>query len=159
MGKSLRLPNGMPFVIGSHLKIIIGDNVTIAKSTIGANKIFDDPIFSIGDNSSIGYGTSISVAKEVTIGKDTLISVNCLIMDSDDHPINPSKRLLKQQVDPENINPVIIGNNVWIGACTAILKGVTIGNNSIVGTHSVVTQNIPANCICAGVPAKIIKYI
>lgn len=157
VGKGLKLPNGIPLVIGNHLKIHLGNNVTIMRSTIGASKVYDDPILRIGDNSSIGYGTTLSVAKELIIGSDCMISCNCLIMDNDDHPICPDKRRQHLPIEPENVAAVKIGNNVWIGAYTAILKGVTIGDNSIVGTHSVVTSDVPENCIYAGVPAKLIK--
>jgi len=157
VGKNLRLPNGIPFIIGGHLKIYLGDNVSIGRSTIGASKVFDHPVLKIGNKTSIGYGTTISVAKEVIIGDDCMISANCLIMDSDDHPISPEKRLLKLPVGQDDVKPVRIGNNVWVGAYSAILKGVTIGDNSIIGTHSVVTNEVPANSIYGGVPAKAIR--
>lgn len=156
-GKGLKLPNGIPLVIGNHLKIVVGDDVTIGRTTIGASKIYDQPVFSIGDKSSIGYGTAISVAREVTIGSDTMISVHCLIMDSDDHPVSPAKRLLKETVGRTGVRPVRIGNNVWVGAYSAIMKGVSIGDNAIIGTHSVVTGDVPANTIFAGVPARLVK--
>lgn len=153
-GKGLYLPNGIPLIIGSHLKIYLGNNVTIGRSTIGASKIFDEPILRIGENSHIGYGTIISVSKEVNIGNDCMISPMCLIMDSDDHPLSPRKRLLKFPVDKDNIMEVKIGNNVWIGSYSVILKGVTIGDNSVIATHSVVTKDVLANCVYAGVPAR-----
>lgn len=157
VGKRLQLPNGLPLVIGSHLRICLGDDVRIGRSTIGASKVFDNPKFSMGNQSSLGYGTSISVTKEVTIGHNTMISVHCLIMDSDDHPVNPDKRLAKQPVAKRDVKPVKIGNNVWVGAYSAILKGVTIGDNSIISAHSVVTRDVPENCVFGGVPAKQIK--
>ena len=158
-GKNLKLPNGLPLVIGSHLKIYIGDNVTIQRSTIGASKIFDEPILRIGNNSVVNYGTVISVAREILIGDDCMISGSCLIMDSDDHPKNPQKRLQKLPVDKKDVKPVKIGNNVWIGAYSAILKGVTIGDNSIIAAHSVVTGDVPPNCVYAGVPARLIGQV
>lgn len=160
VGKGLQLPNGIPLVAGDHLKIYLGDNVSILRSTIGASKVFDEPVLKVGDNSSIGYGTVISVAKEVEIGDDCLIAPHCIIMDSDDHPISPQKRLEYKPVDLDDVKPVKIGNNVWIGAYSAILKGVTIGDNSIIATHSVVTRDVLPNCIYAGYPARhIIKNI
>ena len=60
----------------------------------------------------------------------------------------------------QKINPaknVILQSHVWVGAHVKILKGVTISSNSVIGTSSVVTNNIPANCIAAGIPAKVIK--
>ena len=71
--------------------------------------------------------------------------------------MDPVKRAKKLPVDPADVKPVKIGNNVWIGANSTILKGVTIGDNSIVATRSVVTKDIPANCIFGNEPAGLIK--
>ena len=154
VGNNLQLPNGIPYLVGHHLRIILGDNVMIARSTIGASKIFDEPLLRIGNNSGIGYGTVISIAKEVVIGDNSMIGPGCLIMDNDDHPVNPRKRLMREPVDKEDVLPVKIGNNVWIGSNCVILKGVVIGDNSIVSTHSVVTREVLSNCIYAGYPAR-----
>ena len=153
-GKNMCLPDGIPLIIGSHLRIIIGDNVTIGRSTIGASKIFDNPILQIGNNTTVGFGTNISVTKEVTIGDHCMISACCVIVDSDDHPLSPLKRLKKMPVEKENVKPVRIGNNVWIGAYAVILKGVTIGDNTVIATHSVVTRDCLPNCVYAGFPAR-----
>ncbi|MBQ4059178.1 MAG: hypothetical protein IJD40_09635 [Lachnospiraceae bacterium] len=67
--------------------------------------------------------------------------------------ISPVQRKLSSK------GPVKIGKNVWIGRCTSILSGVTIGDNVIVGANSVVTHDIPDNCMAVGVPAKIIKRL
>ena len=77
------------------------------------------------------------------------------IFDSDFHPINPIDRLS----DNYSIKDVTIGDNVWIGNDCKILKGVNIGNNSIISINSVVKNNIPENCIAAGNPAKVITKI
>ena len=154
VGRNLRLPNGIPLIIGNHLKIYLGDDVRIMRSTIGASKIFDDPMLRIGNNSGIGYGTTISVAKEVVIGDNSMIGPNCIIMDNDDHPISPQKRLAGETVSSEDVRPVVIGNNVWIGANCVILKGVTIGDNSIIATHTVITKDVMPNCVYAGYPAR-----
>ncbi len=154
VGKSLRLPNGIPFIEGNHLKIFVGDNVSIGRSTFGASKVFDEPVLKIGSNTSLGYGTTISITKEVSIGDNCLIAPGCLIMDSNDHPIDPQKRILKMPVEKEEVRPVRIGNNVWIGAHCVILKGVTIGNNSIISAQSVITKDVMENSIYAGNPAR-----
>lgn len=153
-GKNLRLPNGIPLILGGHLKIYLGDNVSIGRSTIGANKIFDSPTLRIGNNSTLGYGTVVSVSKSITIGNNCMIAPNCIIMDSDDHPINPQKRLNREGITKEEIKPVIIGNNVWIGSYCTILKGVNIGDNAIISAHSVITKDVLPNCIYAGNPAR-----
>jgi maltose O-acetyltransferase len=154
VGEGLSLPNGIPYIIGSHLKIILGDNVTIYRTTKGSGSIFDEPVLKIGNNSSIGYGTVISVAKEVVIGDHCMIAPHCIIMDSDDHPIHPHKRKAGMSVQPEDVKPIEIGHNVWIGAYSTILKGVTIGDNSVIATHSVITKDVLPNCVYAGYPAR-----
>lgn len=156
VGKNLILLNWMPYITGGHLKIYIGDNVTIGRTTFGASKVYDDPVLKIGNNTYIGYGTSIGVAKEVIIGDNCMLA-SCSIMDSDDHPISPKKRLMGMPVDKKDVKPVRIGNNVWIGAGSLILKGVTIGNNSIIAARSVVTKDVMDNCVYAGNPAVLKK--
>lgn len=154
VGAGLKLPDGMPYLIGGHLRLRLGENVLISRTTIGASKVFDSPLLEVGNNSTVGYGTTISVAKRVTIGNSVLIGPCCIIMDNDDHPIDPGRRLLREPVKPEEVKPVTIGNNVWIGAYCAILKGVTIGDNSIISAHSVIVRDVLPNCIYAGNPAR-----
>lgn len=154
VGRNLHLPNGIPLIIGSHLKIFLGDNVTIGRSTIGASKVFDAPVLRIGNNSTLGYGTVISVSQEVSIGDNCLIAPHCTIMDSDDHPIDPERRRLRMPVEKDEVRPVRIGNNVWIGTACVILKGVTIGDNSIIAANSVITKDVMENSIYAGNPAR-----
>lgn len=154
VGAGLKLPDGIPYLIGSHLRLCLGDNVLISRTTIGASKVFDSPLLEIGNNSTIGYGTTISVAKQVTIGNSVMIGPCCIIMDNDDHPIDPARRLMREPVNAEDVKPVTIGNNVWIGAYCAILKGVTIGDNSIISAHSVIVRDVLPNCIYAGNPAR-----
>ncbi len=71
------------------------------------------------------------------------------------HPIDP---LLRQQVTQFNI-PVTIGNNVWIGANSVILPGVSIGDNTVIGAGSIVTKNIPSNMVAMGNPCKVTRVI
>jgi len=153
-GKNLRLPNGIPYLEGSNLRIVVGDNVTIGRSTIGASKIYDKPVLTIGSNSTIGYGALISVSREVAIGDHCMIAPGCLIMDSDDHPVSPQKRLRGEPVDRADVLPVRIGNNVWIGSGCVVLKGVTVGDNAVIAAHSVLTRDVEQNCVYAGFPAR-----
>ena len=85
----------------------------------------------------------------ITIGHDVAISENVSIWDSDAHAIKGKEHLMTQ--------PIVIGNHVWIGTNVTILKGVTIGNDAIIASGSVVTKDIPAKCLAGGTPAKVIK--
>ena len=90
---------------------------------------------------------------------------NVHITDNNNHPVSPSYRKymrICRDLDPRlwkhsDHAPVIIGENCWIGRNVSIMKGVTIGDNSVIAANSVVTKSVPANCIAAGNPAKVVK--
>ena len=112
----------------------------------------------IGSNTGISGG-AICARELVMIGDNCLIGSNVVITDNDFHPVKPENR--RHNHDPADIpaKPVTIHSNVWIGADSYILKGVTIGSNSVIGAMSVVTMDVPENCVAAGNPAKIIRKI
>lgn len=122
-------------------------------------KIEENAIISIGDNVGVSSLTIWSRVG-VKIGNNVLLGNNCVIYDSDYHSLDWTKRIAKPEMK-ENINnkPVYIEDNVFIGAHTTILKGVTIGKGSIVSACSVVTKSIPQFQMWGGNPAKFIKVL
>ncbi len=133
--------------------------------------------FSIGVNGSavIGdftllNGALVMAEERIEIGSHCLISWNVGVADSDFHPLAPAQRLIDAEAlapfyrdrppRPKlETRPVKIGDNVWIGMQAIILKGVTIGDNSVVAAGAVVTKSVPANCVVAGNPAIIVREI
>lgn len=119
----------------------------------------------IGDYSQIGGGTIIGAVESITIGKYAIISVDVNISDNNNHPVNPMFRKYMRVGEDDGAHlwkhsshaPVVIGENCWIGRNVSIMKGVTIGDNCVIAANSVVTKSIPANCIAAGNPAKVVK--
>jgi acetyltransferase-like isoleucine patch superfamily enzyme len=110
----------------------------------------------IGKNTFINNGAKITCDRtSIIIGESNLIGLNFEIMDSDFHGILPENR----NNGKYECIPVRLGNNVFIGNNVRILKGVTIGDNSIVANSSLVTKSIPPNSIAAGNPARVIKNI
>jgi len=110
----------------------------------------------IGDNVWINNNFMIaSEGKGIEIGKNTLIGLNVEITDSDFHDLHPNRRMGGM---PKTAK-VVIGKNVFIGSNVKILKGVTIGDNSVIANSSVVIKSIPSNVIAGGYPAKVIKKI
>jgi galactoside O-acetyltransferase len=109
----------------------------------------------IGDNVAINNAFSIECSSKVVIENDVLIGMNCSIIDNDGHNLAIEKR---NSGNPE-MAQVHIRQNVFLGNNVSILKGVTIGENSIIGNGSVVTKNIPENVIAAGNPAKVIRNL
>ncbi len=96
----------------------------------------------------------ISDGEGIYIGRNSLIGSNVEIFDSDFHDLSKDKRNM-----PGKTASVHIGENVFIGSNVKILKGVTIGHNSVIGCGSIVVKSIPDDVIAAGIPAKVIKNL
>jgi acetyltransferase-like isoleucine patch superfamily enzyme len=108
----------------------------------------------IGERTLVNFGTSIVALQSIVIGPHCHIGPHCMIMDTAYHELDPERRL--ERPAPR---PVTIGSNVWLGARTIVMPGVTIGDDSAIGAGSVVTKDIPARCLAAGVPAKVIRSL
>ena len=92
------------------------------------------------------------------IGNNVIIGVGTQIRDTDNHSLNPFDRLNGLDWKNKKTQPIKIGDNVFIGTNTIILKGVEIGDNCIIAAGSVVTKSIPENEIWGGNPAKFLKH-
>jgi len=107
----------------------------------------------IGDYCLISPGVRISAEDSIRIGNNVMLAANVYVSDSDWHGVYNRIRPFRCS------KPVVLENNVWLGERVIVNKGVTIGENSVVGAGSVVTRDIPANSIAAGNPARVIKHI
>ncbi len=96
----------------------------------------------------INEGLNLHCWEKMTFGEDVGIGKNVTLMDSDQHKINPLKKISA---------PIVIGNHVWIGTNATILKGVTIGDGAVVAACALVNKDVPPNTLVAGVPAKVVK--
>jgi maltose O-acetyltransferase len=105
---------------------------------------------SIGDHTFINYGSSISAHKQVKIGSHCLLGHYTLILDNNEHGVEQ-----REMVPPSA--PVTIEDHVWIGSRAIILPGLCVGHHSVIGAGSVVTKDIPANCLAVGNPARVVR--
>jgi serine acetyltransferase len=142
-------------------ELIVGDNVVIdGKCTISfAARFSDQPTLLIGDNTGIGHACSLTIGKKIVIGRHCRIAGQVWIFDSPGHPADPSARLAGSPPVDDEVMPVVIEDNVWIGERAIILPGVTIGQGSIVAAGAVVMANVPPNTMVAGNPARQFKKL
>ena len=146
-------------------RIVIGDHTSIqSHSILGCWEIYGDQQFSpsiiIGNHCSIGEYNHITACNKITIGDGLLTGRYIYIGDNahgglswEEAEISPVRRHLTSKGE------IKIGRNVWIGDKVSIFGGVTIGANVIIGAGSIVTHDLPSNCMAAGAPAKIVKQL
>ena len=113
-----------------------------------------DASITIGDNVRLN-GCDIQAATTITIGDDCILG-SCVIVDTDYHSVELDRRL--PGATPRTA-PISIGRNVWIAGGAAILKGVSIGEDSVVGYGAVVTGAVPAGVVVAGNPARVVRTL
>lgn len=140
-------------VLHLHGELILHDRVRIisdlATTELGVG---DDGRLEIGAQTFVNYGSSIAAQESITIGANCLIGTHVLIADNDFHRLEPDRRN-----ETPDASPVVLADNVWIGQRSMVLKGVTIGENSVVAAGSVVTKDVAANTIVGGVPARFLR--
>jgi maltose O-acetyltransferase len=160
---SKRVRFGRNFVCRGNLvvkgpgQVVFGDNVN-AWSHAEKNVLITftpDARIIIGDDCRLN-GAGIQAYRQVRIGPRCILS-STIIIDTDFHPLDPARR---HDHDASVVcAPITIGENVWLAGQTAILKGVTIGDNSVVGFRAVVTKDVPPNVVVGGNPARIVKRL
>ncbi len=148
----------LPYISGKG-RITLGDGIRLSgKPTIVFCNRFDAlPELTIGDGTFIGHLCSFHVVRSLSIGKHCLLANGVKVYDYDGHPFDPILRRNNVTFPSENCKPVVIEDDVWVGAGTLIFKGVTIGARTIIGAGSVVTRNLPSDVVAAGNPARVIK--
>lgn len=109
----------------------------------------------IGAGCSTSNNLSIVSMLAVELGEKVMVGDGVSIFDSDFHRVDPTTRW-EGSDDPE---PVSIGHNVWLGSRVVVLKGVTIGDNTVVAAGSIVSKSLPSNVVAGGVPAKILRQL
>lgn len=152
IGKKVRISSCKITIKGNNNILVIQQNAILR--FIDIEIIGNNCLIEIGSNCVIGQNCYLSAKEENTsliIKNDCMLSRNVKIMTSDGHPIFLNNEKCNKAKD------IIIEKHVWLADNVTILKGVNIGEGSIVGINSTVTKNIPSNSIVAGNPAKIIK--
>jgi acetyltransferase-like isoleucine patch superfamily enzyme len=148
-----------PFFLGRglELKIEPGGQVRFGRFVwIGdGTKIrCHEGVVEIGEKTVMGQECTISAYQHVRIGEQCVIADRAMFIDFDHGVVEVERPIRLQGIYKRDVE---VGNNVWIGYGACILRGVSVGDNSVIGTNAVVTKDVPANAIVGGVPARIIR--
>ena len=163
-GKNIQIPSKVSWLIRGA-RITIGDNFYLSSGN-GVNPIasnlqadvYVEPGAALTIGNNVGMSsTRLWIHESARIGNNVKIGGCVLITDTDAHPMDYMAR--RSSNEGTKSAPVVIEDDVWVGAHCIILKGVTIGARSVIGAGSVVTKSIPADCVAAGNPCRVIKII
>lgn len=163
-GKNLQIPGkvswlieGSKLNIGDNFYLSFGNGVNPIASNLQAD-VYVEPGAALTIGNNVGMSsTRLWIHESVRIGNNVKIGGCVLITDTDAHPMDYVVR--RSSNEGTKSAPVVIEDDVWVGAHCIILKGVTIGARSIIGAGSVVTNSIPVDCVAAGNPCRVIKSL
>src|SRR3954469_15060373 len=108
----------------------------------------------IGAKSVLGQECTISAFQHISIGRECIIADRVMLIDFDHGVVEVDRPIRRQGIYKRDVR---VGHNVWIGYGVAILRGVTVGDNSVIGTSTIVSADVPANAVAAGVPVRILR--
>jgi acetyltransferase-like isoleucine patch superfamily enzyme len=142
---------GVTFEIGRDAKVTLGRWSWLGH---GCKIRAHEGEVSIGAKSVLGQECTISAYQHVSIGRECIVADRVMMIDFDHGMVETERTIREQGIYKRDVN---VGHNVWMGYGACVLRGVTIGNNSVVGTSAVVTCDVPENAVVGGIPARIIR--
>ncbi len=160
VGQHLNLFGGLPFISGA-LRISMGDNCRISGHTTFSGRTCSQqmPELRVGNNVDIGYMTTIAVGQRVEIGNNVRIAGHAFLAGYPGHPLDAKARAAGQPETDDQVGNIILEEDVWLATNVSVLAGVRIGRGTIVATGSVVTRDLPAMVLAAGIPARVIRHL
>ena len=161
--KGGRLALHVPLMCDGAGRVILGNDVKVGflqapilgNGAVRLQARGSDALVTVGSGTSFSNNVQVIAEKRITIGSDCLIGDAVLILDSDFHDLSAEGRHSRAGLTSE----VVLEDNVFLGSRTIIMKGVTIGKDSVVGAGSVVVHSIPSGVIAAGNPAKVLRKL
>jgi acetyltransferase-like isoleucine patch superfamily enzyme len=142
---------GVQLEIGRHATLRIGRWAWLGHGT--KIRVHEGEV-SIGAKTVMGQECTISAFQHVSIGRECIVADRVMLIDFDHGVVEVDRPIRLQGIYKRDVN---VGHNVWVGYGACILRGVTIGDNAIVGTSAVVTKEVPTNAVVAGSPARTIR--
>ncbi len=153
------LAGGSGLLVGQHVALALygslrlGSHVTLSDGC--AIEVGPGASLELGDGVFVGRSTVIVAQGNLRIGNGTLIAEHCTIRDQDHHVV-PEERANE---DRHIVSDTVLGRNVWLGAGVRVLRGTTVGDETVVAANSVVRGVVPPRVVVAGVPARVVRAI
>ncbi len=142
---------GVTFEIGRDARVVLGRWSWLGHGT--KVRAHEGEVL-IGAKTVLGQDCTISAYQHIAIGRECIVADRVMLIDFDHGVVEVERPIRLQGIYKRDVN---VGHNVWIGYGACVLRGVTIGDNAVVGTSSVVTKDLPENAVAAGAPARVLR--
>jgi acetyltransferase-like isoleucine patch superfamily enzyme len=142
---------GVKFEIGKHARVYLGRWSWLGH---GCKIRVHEGELSIGAKTVFGQECTISAFQHIAIGRECIVADRVMMIDFDHGVVEVERPIREQGIYKRDVN---VGHNVWIGYGACVLRGVTVGDNTVIGTSSVVTTDVPTDAVVGGIPAKLIR--
>jgi acetyltransferase-like isoleucine patch superfamily enzyme len=142
---------GVKFEIGPNAKLYIGRWAWIGH---GSKIRVHEGTVRIGAKTVMGQECTISAYQHVSIGRECIVADRVMLIDFDHGVVEVERPIRLQGIYKRDVR---VGSNVWMGYGACVLRGVSVGDNAVIGTNAVVARDVPANAVVGGVPAKVIR--
>lgn len=142
---------GVQFEIGRGARVVLGRWSWLGHGT--KVRAHEGEVL-IGAKTVLGQECTISAYQHVAIGRECIVADRVMLIDFDHGMVEVERPIRLQGIYKRDVN---VGNNVWVGYGACVLRGVTVGDNSVIGTNAVVTKDVPENAVAGGAPARVLR--
>jgi acetyltransferase-like isoleucine patch superfamily enzyme len=142
---------GVTFEIGRGARVVLGRWCWVGH---GCKIRAHEGEVLIGAKTVLGQECTVSAFQHVSIGRECVVADRVMVIDFDHGVVEVERPIRLQGIYKRDVD---VGHNCWIGYGACILRGVTVGDNAILGTSAVVTRNVPANAVVGGIPARVLR--
>jgi acetyltransferase-like isoleucine patch superfamily enzyme len=142
---------GVKFQIGRNAMVSLGRWSWLGR---GCKIRVHEGEVAVGAKSVLGQECTISAYQHVSIGRECIIADRVMMIDFDHGVVETERPIREQGIYKRDVR---VGHNVWIGYGACLLRGVTVGNNCVIGTNSVVNRDVPDDAVVAGIPARVLR--
>lgn len=148
----------LPVVTGCRLQVGRGVRISGRTTFSGARNAPRPPVIALGEGTYVGHRVTFRAGLDIRLGKNCFVASNVTISGDPGHPLDPVAR--RTEAAPvEDLAPITVGDDVWIGEGALLLGPLTIGEGAVIGARSVVTRDVPPGVIATGVPARVVRRI
>ncbi len=142
---------GVKFEIGRDAKVVLGRWSWLGD---GCKVRAHEGVIEIGAKSVLGQECTLSCFQHISVGRECIIADRTMMIDFDHNTTEVERPIREQGIYKRDVR---VGHNVWIGYGACLLRGVTVGDNAIIGTSAVVTHDVPADAVVGGTPARVLR--